>query len=64
LEDEDEQMQQALAASLVNHNVPDEEDDLRRAIAASLLHPGKGHESQVGSYFIPAPSWLQPLGHG
>jgi hypothetical protein len=59
-------MQQALAASLVDHNIPDEDGDLRRALAASLLHPGipEGHESQVGSYFIPAPSWLQPPGHG
>ena len=56
LEDEDEQMQQALAASLVDHNVPNEERDFQRALAASLQHPGipKGHESQVGSYYIPA----------
>ena len=57
LEDEDEQMQQALAASLVDHNVPNEERDFQRALAASLQHPGipQGHESQVGSYYIPAP---------
>ena len=57
LEDEDEQIQQALAASLVDHNVPNEERDFQRALAASLQHPGipQGHESQVGSYCIPAP---------
>ena len=57
LEDEDEQIQQALAASLVDHNVPNEERDFQRALAASLQHPGipKGHESQAGSYYIPAP---------
>ena len=65
-EDEDEQMQQAIAASLIDHKVPDEDGDLQRALDASLQHPGmpKGHESQVGSYYIPAPSWLQPFGHG
>ena len=57
LEDEDEQIQQALAASLVDHNVPNEERDFQRALAASLQHPGipQGHESQVGSYCIPVP---------
>ena len=57
LEDEEEQIQQALAASLVDHNVPNEERDFQRALAASLQHPGipQGHESQVGSYYIPAP---------
>ena len=56
LEDEDEQMQQAIAASLFDHNVPDEDTDLQRAIVASRLPPGLpiGHESQVGSYYIPA----------
>ena len=57
LEDEDEQIQQALAASLVDHNVPNEERDFQRALAASLQHPGipQGHESQAGSYCIPVP---------
>ena len=66
LEDEDEQIQQALAASLVDHNVPNEVRDFQRALAASLQHPGipQGHESQVGSFVSPPQSWLQPLGHG
>ena len=63
LEDEDEQMQQALAASLVDRHVIDED----RAIAASLEARRAGDQededmqralaaSQVGPYYISAPS--------